>query len=70
MNVQMITAQDALPGALIGGQWRAGSAGTFEVRSPETREVLHHVGLCSKQDVEEAIQAAKSAFPAWAATSI
>ena len=70
MNVQIQTKLDTLPGALIGGEWRAGSAGTFEVRSPETREVLHHVGRCSTADVEEAIQAAKSAFPAWAATSV
>ncbi len=70
MNIQLQSKQEMLPGALINGHWCAGSAGLFEVRSPETREVLHQVGRCSTADVDEAIAAASSAFPAWAATSV
>jgi succinate-semialdehyde dehydrogenase/glutarate-semialdehyde dehydrogenase len=56
--------------SLIGGKWYAGSAGGFDVRSPETRDVLHTIGRCSATDVDLAIAAAKAAFPSWAATSV
>ena len=55
MNVQFKIQAETLPGALIGGQWRAGSGGSFEVRSPETREVLHEIGRCTTDDVNDAI---------------
>ena len=55
MNVQFKSQAETLPGVLIGGQWPEVSGGTFEVRSPETREVLHEVGRCSTDDVNDAI---------------
>ena len=70
MNTQLRTEQDSRPGALINGEWLSGSGGFFEARSPLTREVLHVVGRCDTSDVESAINAAKGAFPDWAATSV
>jgi 1-pyrroline-5-carboxylate dehydrogenase len=52
----------------IDGQWRDGD-GTFEVRTPIDRDVV--VGTFAKgtrQDVADAIAAARRAQPAWAAT--
>ena len=41
--------------SLINGEWYAGSNGSFDVLSPETREVLHSVGRCSTEDVDKAV---------------
>jgi 1-pyrroline-5-carboxylate dehydrogenase len=50
---------------LIGGQERAG-AGTFDVRAPANRDmVLGRFVRGTKQDVDDAVAAAKAAFPAW-----
>ncbi|MEM8985496.1 MAG: aldehyde dehydrogenase family protein [Pseudomonadota bacterium] len=59
-----------LKGMLINGEWRDGSAGSFESRSPFSQEVLHTVSRCSPADANEAVAAAKAAFPAWRATSV
>ncbi len=59
-----------LSGALINGKWLPGSAGTFTVNDPHTGTALHEVGRASPTDVDRAVQAAKAAFPAWAATSV
>lgn len=56
--------------ALIGGKWISGSAGTFEVRSPHSREVVHLVSRCDSSDVDLAVAAAKTAQPAWAALPV
>ena len=56
--------------ALIGGKWVAGSAGTFEVRSPHSREVVNVVARCDPSDVDLAVAAARDAQPAWAALPI
>ena len=53
--------------ALIGGKWVAGSGGTFEVRSPHSREVVNVVARCDPSDVDQAVAAARAAQPAWAA---
>jgi acyl-CoA reductase-like NAD-dependent aldehyde dehydrogenase len=52
--------------ALIGGEWVEGSAGTFEVRSPHSREVINTVARCDSSDVDRAVAAARRAQPAWA----
>ncbi len=59
-----------LRGALINGEWVAGSAGTFACMSPHDGSVLHEVGRCDASDADRAIAAAKAAFPAWANTSV
>jgi 1-pyrroline-5-carboxylate dehydrogenase len=51
---------------LVGGRWVDGSAGTFEVRSPIDSEVV--MGTFAKgdrADVQQAIDAARKAAPAW-----
>ena len=53
--------------ALIGGSWVEGSAGTFEVRSPHSREVVNVVTRCDASDVDRAVAAAREAQPGWAA---
>ena len=57
-------------GGCINGEWIPGSAGRFPVHSPMERSVLHEVGRCNADDAANAIQAARAAFPAWAATSV
>ncbi len=53
--------------ALIAGKWVPGSGGTFEVRSPHSREVVNVVTRCNLSDVDHAVAAAGDAQPAWAA---
>src|SRR5258707_7255781 len=51
---------------LIDGRWVDGSGGTFEARSPIDREIL--LGTFAKadrSDVQQAIDAARRAEPAW-----
>jgi succinate-semialdehyde dehydrogenase / glutarate-semialdehyde dehydrogenase len=56
--------------ALIGGSWTSGGAGTFEVTTPHSGETLGTVAHCDRDDVDRAVQAARSAQPAWAATPL
>ncbi len=56
--------------ALIGGKWIAGSGGTFQVRSPHSREVVNVVARCDTSDVDQAVAAARAAQPSWAALPI
>ncbi len=57
-------------GALIGGEWGGGGAGTFEVRSPHSREVVAEVARCDEGDVTRAVEAARRAQPGWRATPV
>ena len=56
--------------ALIGGRWVEGSAGTFEVRSPYSGELVNEMARCSAADVDLAVAAAAAAQPDWAATPL
>jgi len=52
----------------IDGKWRhSASALTFPVTNPATSEVLAKISAAETQDVRDAVAAAESAFPAWAA---
>ncbi|TQV90943.1 aldehyde dehydrogenase [Cordyceps javanica] len=54
----------------INGEFRPSSSGeTFELRSAVSGEVLANVYEATNEDVNEAVAAAKAAFPAWAALS-
>ncbi len=53
--------------ALVGGEWVDGGAGTFDVRSPHSGEVVNVVARCDTADVDRAVAAARAAQPAWAA---
>lgn len=55
----------------IGGSWvESSSASSEPVFNPATEEVLGHVPLSSKAEVDDAVQAAKAAFPAWSRTPV
>jgi succinate-semialdehyde dehydrogenase/glutarate-semialdehyde dehydrogenase len=52
----------------VDGKWRHAASGrTFPVTNPATSEVLAQISAAETQDVREAVAAAESAFPAWAA---
>lgn len=54
----------------IGGAWSEPDAGTMlDVVNPATEAVLTQVALGSGADVDRAVAAARSALPAWSATS-
>lgn len=48
---------------------QAGADSTFEVRNPSTGEIVGHAPNATEATLNEAVAAAKDAFPAWAATS-
>jgi 1-pyrroline-5-carboxylate dehydrogenase len=51
---------------IVNGEERAG-AGTFEVRSPADRDiVIGHFAVGTDADVNDAVSAAKAAYPGWA----
>jgi acyl-CoA reductase-like NAD-dependent aldehyde dehydrogenase len=69
MNAQLKPGQIGEFRLLIGGKLVAG-AGTFDVINPATEEV---VAACPRADLaqlNQAVAAAKSAFPGWAATPL
>jgi len=56
---------------LIGGEWRqAASSEEIEVVNPATESTVSAVPAASAADVELAVETAKRAFPAWAATDV
>jgi len=70
MNAQMKPGQSGDFRLLIGGKLVPGAAGTVDVINPATEQV---VAACPRADVaqaNQAVAAAKAAFPAWAAKSI
>jgi malonate-semialdehyde dehydrogenase (acetylating)/methylmalonate-semialdehyde dehydrogenase len=55
----------------IGGQWVESAAPTLgEVRNPATDELLARVPLGGAEDVERAVQAARTAFETWRRTPV
>ncbi|MCG8559779.1 MAG: aldehyde dehydrogenase family protein [Hyphomicrobiales bacterium] len=58
-------------GLYIGGEWvEAASGRTFESINPSNRDRLGEVPLAGEADVDRAVEAAKRAFPDWAAMPI
>ena len=54
---------------LIGGEWRPAASGEVtENRCPADGEVLGTAPRSGPSDVQEAVAAARAAFPAWSAT--
>ncbi len=57
-------------GLFIGGDWvNASSGSTIVTTNPSNGDVLGEVPLANEADVNQAVAAAKDAFPAWAAMS-
>ncbi|MFZ6044547.1 CoA-acylating methylmalonate-semialdehyde dehydrogenase [Pseudomonas sp. CR3202] len=50
---------------LINGEYVADASRTTDVFNPSTGEAIHQLGLASRATVQQAIDAAKAAFPAW-----
>ena len=70
MNAQLKPGQIGAFNLLIGGKLVPGAAGTVDVINPATEQV---VAACPRADVaqaNQAVAAAKAAFPAWAAKPI
>jgi len=53
----------------IGGK-PVGGAGTFPVLNPATEQEIAPAPDCSREQLDEAVAAARAAFPAWASTQI
>ncbi len=63
-----VTELQALPN-FIGGEFRQASAdSTLEDRDPATGELAAYVPLSGEADVDQAVRAAREAFPAWRGT--
>ena len=60
---------DHTRGVLIGGEWRTGSRGVFEVVNPATLDVIAQVADAGPDDAVAAVDAASEAFRAWADTA-
>lgn len=54
----------------IGGKFSRNGQKSMDVYSPLTGEVISTIPLSTAADLDEAVQAAKKAFPAWAGTTI
>lgn len=56
---------------LIGGQWVPSASGVTEpVYNPATEEVLAYVPISTKEEVDQAVRAAKEAFKSWSRTAV
>ncbi|MBA1275829.1 CoA-acylating methylmalonate-semialdehyde dehydrogenase [Stutzerimonas azotifigens] len=53
---------------LINGERIAGAGRTADVFNPSTGEAIHKVALADRAVIQQAIDAARAAFPAWRAT--
>ncbi|PKW14570.1 aldehyde dehydrogenase family protein [Saccharopolyspora spinosa] len=63
---ELVLPTKGLTGLLVAGSWVQPAAGrTFTVENPSRREVIIELGQSGPQDVDRAVSAAKSAFPAW-----
>ncbi len=66
--LEWIKAHKGELGLFIGGRWVASETGqTFETINPATTERLARVAQAGPADVDRAVEAARAAFPAWAA---
>lgn len=54
----------------IGGQFQRNGQKSMDVFSPLTGEVISHLPLSGRAELDAAVQAAKAAFPAWSAMPI
>ena len=67
MSITELTGLDVPTGLLIGGEWTKGAA-TFPVLDPATEEPLAEVADGTVSDAFDAVGAAHTALPGWAAT--
>lgn len=56
---------------LVNGQWKESKTEKYsDAYDPSTGEVIAKVPCCTKAEVEEAVEAAKAAFPSWSSTPV
>jgi succinate-semialdehyde dehydrogenase / glutarate-semialdehyde dehydrogenase len=67
MSIAELTGIDVHTGQLIGGEWTKGGA-TFPVLNPATEEPIAEVADGTVTDALDAVSAAQTALPGWAAT--
>ncbi|HYB87856.1 MAG TPA: NAD-dependent succinate-semialdehyde dehydrogenase [Streptosporangiaceae bacterium] len=67
-DLTSLTGIEVPTGLLIGGEWRAGSAGTLGVTDPATEDTLVEIANGTPEDAIAAVAAAHAALPRWAAT--
>ncbi len=67
MSITELTGLDVPTGLLIGGEWSKGGA-SFPVLNPATEEPLAEVADGTVADALDAVSAAQTALPGWAAT--
>ena len=71
MNVQTPDLGFTPKGLFIGGEWVEASSGkTITSTNPANGDILGEVPLASEADVDKAVAAARSAFPAWASLPV
>jgi len=70
-GAEAMATKSALPN-FIGGKWKppSGAKGHVNSVNPATGEVVAQVPLSSASDLDEAVQAATAAFPAWSGMTI
>jgi len=66
-NSSYLRYLDPANGVLVGGGWRAGSGGVFDVEDPASREIVAQVADGTAADATAAVDAAAAALPAWSA---
>jgi len=54
---------------LIAGEWVDGASVSININPSDTNDVVGHFARASKEQAEQAIAAAKTAFPAWSRTT-
>ncbi|MFL1675150.1 CoA-acylating methylmalonate-semialdehyde dehydrogenase [Paenibacillus thiaminolyticus] len=55
----------------VGGEWKASTSGKTEpVYNPATGEIIAHVPLSSREELNEAAEAAAEAFKTWSRTAV
>jgi succinate-semialdehyde dehydrogenase/glutarate-semialdehyde dehydrogenase len=64
-----LTDLDPEHGVLVGGRWRAGGSGTFDVVDPADLAVLARVADGDLADATDAVDAAEAALASWRRTS-
>ncbi|NBD25459.1 CoA-acylating methylmalonate-semialdehyde dehydrogenase [Paenibacillus glycinis] len=65
------TNAPALLPNFIGGEWVASVSGSSEpVYNPATGEIINHVPLSSKEELDGAVRVAQAAFAAWSKTPV
>ncbi|GMH39454.1 hypothetical protein BSKO_07352 [Bryopsis sp. KO-2023] len=68
---QTVAANPASVKLLINGQFRDSASNDFrDVLNPATQELIARVPLTTPSEFDEAVNAAKDAFPSWAATPV